>query len=556
VPLIAKDLGGLWFPSRLHTAVVYGDGPEVAGLTLLPIALLLVDRAFEKRRAAAWFAAAIGIITVLLTNIPAAMALAMALGAYALAGDPRGWLARIAAIVGSALAGYLLVARWLPPSGMRLAMVNAQWMDSAGSFNQHRLFSYGAIGIAVLAAAYLLWRTGAPSHLRFAVLFTLITAVVTLGKYWFDVSLLAQPTRFQLVMEMALVLALAFAIVPWVLRWKVATGVAAALLLAASVAQVNQHRWFARRTIVRADISQRSETRIAHWMEAHANGARVMTGGTTAFWLNVSTATQQLIGCCDQNVLLTRASPIAKWEIGSDDAAGDRGAEISIAWLQSLGAHYVVVSGRNSTDVYKEFLHPHKFDGILREVWHNGDDVIFAVPPEVASLAHVIRLEESILVMPENGADIGRLARYNAALLDPAHPKASLVWTGTDRATIVGEVPRGYVLSIQVPYHFGWRAAVGGRSVRIGADAMGLMQLAPDCGGACTVELVFDGGLERRVLTWLTVLAWMAGITALVMDNKFEQAEANRYFGYQSLIRTSTPEPLSAASNTAKSEPW
>jgi hypothetical protein len=395
-------------------------------------------------------------------------------------------------------------------------MTNAQWMDSAGSFHPRRLLTYFAIGIAVAAAACLLWKIGAPFHLRFALLFTLITAVVALEKYWFGVSLLAQPTRFHLVMEMAIVLVLAFGIVPWVLRSKMVTRIALGLLVTCSVVQINQYRWFARRTIVHADISQRSETKISRWMAAHAGGARVMTGGATAFWLNLFTETPQLIGCCDQNVLLVRAGPIAKWEIGSDDAAGSRGAEMSIAWMQTLGAHYVAVSGPQSTDVYKEFLHPHKFDGILQQAWRDGDDVIFAVSPQESSLAHVVRPEESIRVLPENGVDVAPLARYRAALLDPAHPKAAFVWMDTSHALIRGNVPHGYLLSIQVPYHFGWRATASGQGVRVGSDALGLMQLSPDCDGPCEVELVFDGGVERRMLTSLTVLAWTMGVVLLI----------------------------------------
>src|SRR5580658_1743258 len=47
---IAGDMGGVFRPRRLQALVFYGEGPHVAAMTLLPLAILLVDLAARKRK--------------------------------------------------------------------------------------------------------------------------------------------------------------------------------------------------------------------------------------------------------------------------------------------------------------------------------------------------------------------------------------------------------------------------------------------------------------------------------------------------------------------------
>src|SRR5579872_2699366 len=43
VPAIARDLGSPLHPRRLQALVFYGEGPHIAAMTLLPLALLFID---------------------------------------------------------------------------------------------------------------------------------------------------------------------------------------------------------------------------------------------------------------------------------------------------------------------------------------------------------------------------------------------------------------------------------------------------------------------------------------------------------------------------------
>ena len=167
-----------------------------------------------------------------------------------------------------------------------------------------------------------------------------------LGNAWAGITLIAQPTRFHLVMEMAFVLAVVF-VAAEAVRSRIGVAAAVTLLAIVTIVQVGNYRRFARSVLVAVDMRSRSEFKVASWLDRNAHGARVMTPGSVAVWLNAFTVIPQITGCCDQGILL-RPVRMAKYVIGSDDGAGDRAADISIVWLQALGAKYVAVSGQKS----------------------------------------------------------------------------------------------------------------------------------------------------------------------------------------------------------------
>jgi hypothetical protein len=78
IPAVRRDAGGVWGLRRLQDMVQYGEGPHIASMTLLPVAVCLLAAAYERKRPAWWFAAALGLAAVPLTNWLGAAALAMA----------------------------------------------------------------------------------------------------------------------------------------------------------------------------------------------------------------------------------------------------------------------------------------------------------------------------------------------------------------------------------------------------------------------------------------------------------------------------------------------
>ena len=68
----------------------YGDGPQIAALVLATLAIGTLDVALEKKRPVYYFAAAVSMAAVILTNWIGTMALAVAVGCYLLSGFGAG----------------------------------------------------------------------------------------------------------------------------------------------------------------------------------------------------------------------------------------------------------------------------------------------------------------------------------------------------------------------------------------------------------------------------------------------------------------------------------
>ena len=75
-----------------------------------------------------------------------------------------------------------------------------------------------AAAAAFLLAAWVMARFHVPPATRFAILISFLFGVTALGRYWFRLSLVPQPERYHLEMDMAFWLALVFLAWPWVAR--------------------------------------------------------------------------------------------------------------------------------------------------------------------------------------------------------------------------------------------------------------------------------------------------------------------------------------------------
>jgi hypothetical protein len=515
IPDIVRDMGTAYGARRLHAAVVYGDGPQVFGLTLVPLVLVAINRFLERPSILSWFVGSLCLIAVPLTNIPASMSLAMALVAFILAADIREWPWRGLVVGGGAITGFALTAIWMPRSALAVTFHNSQWMDPQG-----RLADKVLLAAFMVMAAAALTKISVSLYMRFCILFALLTSIVVLGKVYFGITFIGQATRFHLVLEMAVALLLGgivAAILQTPVKW-IRLTIAAALLVVAGVQFVN-YQAFAQHTILRGPITGRSEYKVARWFAENAAGARVYVPGSMAYWLNTFTDTAQLTGCCDQNELFS-APRIANYVVGSDDHAGDRAVEISRAWLITLGVRYIAVPGPDSDEVYKAIHRPHKFDGILAERWRKDGNTIFEVNANLSSLAHWVYPSELVLTKPVSGLDVAPLEKYVAAVADPLRPPAVLRWLNSSAAVVEGTKQPLEVLSLQIPYHFGWRASSlrdgsQAEALTVEKDALGMIVVTPNC-DACVVYFTFDGGKEAIVLRTVTIVSWAVVLLLVV----------------------------------------
>jgi len=505
IPAIRADAAGALHLRRLQALVVYGEAPHTLALALLPIAILCFARAIETKSVPWNLLAGALAAAVALSNAFGIVALGLALVCWLAAFRPQPWRRAAARIAAIGLVSYCLTAPWLSASMIR-AILNAPNVD--GDY-RYRPVTWAALGLVTAGFILLclgLRRAKVSAAMQFFLLYGYaFTAIVALW-YAFGIALLPQPHRYQLEMDFALCLVLAFAVSALVERFsRPLRVVVAAVVVVGLGAQLVSSGLYARRLIRSVDREKLAEYRVAKWMDEHLHGQRAFIGDSATFLYNVFTDNPQIRGGHVQ-FEPNRFINIVAYAIYTDSNAGERGAEYSLVWLKAYGARAISVSGPNSEQYYKAFVNPHKFDGILPLLWREHDDSIYEVPSRSSSLAHVIPASAVVSRRPAHGLDIAPAAAYVAALDDPAYPVTTWQSDGWNETKIHAEVKPGQVIAVQETYDDGWEAWANGRRASIRADALGLMIIDPPASGACEISLRYTGGAARSVARWLSLV--------------------------------------------------
>jgi len=497
-----------WFgPRRLMTLVRFGEGPHLASLLLLPVALAFLHMALEKRRPVYYAAATLSMVGVALTNWIGALTLALAVACYLLAGFPNVLSRGLRAAIMAGWA-YAISMPWLPPSTIATVRANAPLVGGKFIVDAAHWWAFIALAEGLALATLLLRRWIAAPSLRFALLFLGSMAAIGLGSSWFHFSLVPQPERYNLEVDLAvcLVAALAASSIR-VSRPRVAVAV---LLLVAVPIMMHERRiaWRMEKPI---DVSTTIEYQESRWLGEHLPGRRVFAPGTIAYWMDTFSETPLLNGGFDngqRNTLL----PAVVYEIYFGDKQ-----DVALGWLRAFGCEAVAGGGPHSREAYHPYRVPEKFSG-LPELWRSGDDVIYALPHRRASLAHAVVLADLPPITPPP-YDTSSLKPYLNALDNPDLPPADFRWLGQSAATISADLHPEDLLSVQVTWDAGWRAHVNGAPRRTWADKLGQMVVAPQCSGPCTVDLVYTGGREMRLARWISGLALALGILWVVLGS-------------------------------------
>ncbi len=511
IPNVRHDLGSIFRSRRLQILLVYGEGPHIMSMTLLPVAVILLHFALTRKRPAWVLAAACAMAAVVLTNWLGGFALAAAVFAYLLAYQRlEGWLKA----AGIGVFAYALAVPWIPPSTLQAIRTNAQWIGGDFKFGLTNLLWLAALVCACALGEFALRRSTVSPAIRFSATFAMLMGAVTLLGEWFAINILPQPHRYHVEMEMALCLLAGGIVASLRPRWSSRAMVALILLSLPAAYVMYRH---SRELFHAIDIRETSEYRSAKWIDANMDGRRIYVPGTVSFWLNSFTDTPQLGGGFAQGIVNNNLSG-ADFQILSGMNAGDREGQIAIDWLRALGVHAVETSGPKSTEYYKPFTNPAKFEGLLPALWRDGDDAIYAVPQRSASLARVIPSSAVVAAPPRYATETEVLAPYLAAIDDPALPDASWKWLSRSRARIETHIEAGQVVSVQVSFHPGWRATANGVPWGTRADGLSQLVLEPASAGRAVVDLVYDGGFEMRAATGISAMAFLFGLAWIAKD--------------------------------------
>jgi hypothetical protein len=505
IPEIVKDTGTPWNARRYQAMVAWGEGPHVAALTLIPIALLLLWRALEGRRRFL-LPAAIAMGAAMLTSAFGMTTLALAGLCLVLAAPGDEWRGRAVRALALGIASYLLVSPLIPPSMLLDVQANSELVGAGYRRNLPNTLAL----IGVLAAALVVRSVGLrlrwPEPVRFFALFSTVFAGIPMLAYHARLYAIPQPQRYHLQAEMGLIPLAVLAGWAVIRRWPRELKVALALvLLACAAVQVRHYRRYAKWLNLGVDIRKTVEYRTARWLDANLPGQRVMASGSVDAWLNVFARNPQLHGGHDP------MTPAPK--VRHPVFAAYYGAPETAAWLRAFGVTALTVHGPASEEYWHPFRNPKAFEGVLPVLWRDGDDTIYAIPGSSGSLAHVVPVETVVPVEPGGGINRDALLRYVRALDDRHLPAATLTWAGPDDGRIVAHVPEGRVISLQSTFHRGWKATIGGRPVPTRADGLGLTVIDPGREARAAIDLHYDGGRERP-FTWASSAAALAGLLA------------------------------------------
>jgi hypothetical protein len=485
-----------WSSQRIYTSVVWDDLPHQTAVCFLPLAILFLWRACERRRPVWYVLAVVASVLTVLPSVFGATALAVS-AACMLATLPRERLwANLRLLAALGAISYLIVSPFLPPSLLATIRSNQQ------RFVEDR-WSLGSVaGLAIVAggAALIVWLLGrrkAEPWVRFFAVFAFATSAIPLMDAWLNLHFLPQPNRYHFELEMGL----ALIAVPLVSRLgaRLPRSIAIALalfVLCIAAEHIMGLRRFTAQITRPVDMSGLIEYRMAKWMEERFPGQRVMVSGSVAQWLNVFTDTPQLSGSSysttpnwtqqyAMNSLLTSTSPAE--------------LEKAVLWAKAFGVQAITSCGPHTPEFWKGQSST-RFDGLLPVLWRQEDTTIYGIPQRSPSLAHVVG----------EGDSAGDLKQYVAALDNPALPLADMRWLSLRSASIRTEAHRGQAVSVQINYHPGWHARANGRPVRASRDGFGFLLVEPGCDGPCVIELSYDGGWEYRICRRLSLFTMLA----------------------------------------------
>ncbi len=513
-PAIRGDVGSGFHLRRLHTLAYYGEGPLTASMAVLPLAIWCLYRSVPDRRSGWWVGA--GIVSAAVTiSFNAFGAVILVIVALSLIGTaPRQNVPRVSMtlLMTGALA-YALISPLIPPSVIAAIRTNSPTVDGDYRFTLRSLAGVAVIGSGFLLVRFIT-RTIRSQPLRFSAMFAFLTSSVVLLGTNAKIYVVPQPHRYQLPMDMACCLLIVlggtelFRSRPELARpIVVLTGVLLLFGLAVNI------RW-AHHLIRSIDITGTSSYRITRWLDQKMKGQRVMVAGSYSFQFNEFSDLPQMFGGHDP-MLPNSLMRVAAFTIYTGTNAGERDGQISSLWMKALGAHAVTVPGPHSSEVYKPFANPRKFDGLLPVLWRDGDDTIYGIPARSSSLAHVIPATAAVSHQPVNGLDVAELEGYVKALDDPVYAEAPLTWKNRHTAQILTTAVPGQIIAVQMTYHPGWTAIVNGKAQRVMKDGLGMILIDPQCEGTCNIDLAYGPDTEMLVTYAASVVALI--LTCLVV---------------------------------------
>jgi hypothetical protein len=515
IDTIALDIGILQVPWRIQVFIKYGEGPHSVGVLFLIIALTLVRRAALHPGFPALLAAAVALAATVLTNWVAGLALAFAVSMLLLVhwGDES---FRHRRVITAGLLGYLLAAFWLTPSF--IAQMAHNWPQDAFGFQFQRLerLSLAALAAGVVAIHLLFRRFPSQRYLSWLLLCTFGFGLPVTLFYRYGINPFPESRRYALEFELFLLLFLVEGIRqlrasprPWL---RTAGAAVIYILLLQQTPHLPRYlsHFYNRWELQPKELT--SEYRVAAALNSLQPHGRVFVTGGPRFRLNAWFPVPQVSGVFETG-LKTRLFNDVYYQVRTDiGLTPGREAEESLLLLRALAVEYIVTHGPRSTEFYRDYKNPAKFDGLLEKVWERDDDHIYRLGP--VRYAHLLHSNEIPAASVRND-NRQPWYPYVNALLNPARPQLAFSWRNARHAVVSGSMPSGMHVAFAIPWDPNFRAYANGQPIALFPNSTGLMTSAPLPTDATSLDLRFEPSTEERAAAALSAITALGCLVVL-----------------------------------------
>jgi len=518
--LIPSFLNGIAIlnDTRLIILTVFGEGPHVIGLTVIPVAALTFLHALQEPGFKNYVVAAMTIAVTALINLIAVYSLAFIITVILLSelilGEQR---RKFKAAAYCGLIGYGLVAfQYDTP------FISAS-LGASGPIGKISIFV--PLLMMILFFPLLLWVrsyfSGKPKLQAWFICLLWTSALLTFVLIWhlFKVALIPQLGRLMPELNMGIAIMLGLMLTSVYDRLKniesrffrgksllrMAYMLTILIMLIVSSFPFLRSAWIL--TQPNPNITESPEYRIAEWLSNHVEeGERVYVTGSVSFWLNVFSDVPQLRGVTDQG------ATNRWWDHVTYQVNKGSNGSLAVLWFKALNIRYVVVNYPNASTPYYDYAYPYKFEKLLplRQFFYGFG--IFEIPLKHKELVQAVDIEKAQKLRPiENVLDNANLLDYvNFVENSSINGQLDFKVMSVDEITInVRNFKMATGILVKMTFDERWKAYVDGTQVPITAIGPEFMLIQPSIQGDCAIRLVCSKATSEilgLILSSLTVV--------------------------------------------------
>jgi hypothetical protein len=522
-PEIRVDLGSVWGSQRLRNMLYYGEGPHNIALALLPWLLVLLHSTLEKAnkrrstvsivRSAAIACALIslgcllnpfGTVTLLLCSV-AMIWFTLSVSVLR--------LVVIAVSFGILIAGLCSFAT----SPTLLETIRQQSQFVGGDYRWGLMTLAAIVVISVIAILIRIFGARFNSGIAFSITVALAVALPVTLAYAYDVSIVPQPRRYHLDLEILLCVLLGTLLALIVNSAGAKAALAAMVMLVWSLC-IPAQVYFASGLSQGLDIKQTYQYAVAQWAEENTQtGDRLFIGGDAGFLFNVF-STRLQCGNGHQPSTPNFQQAVGVYTVYTGTNAGERDAMISILWLKAFGAKAIFVPPDGTAPTIQPFVKPNKFDGILKRVpsfpSSREAGTLYFVGHKPHSLFRIVEPDAVVHRVPAHGLDVVDLRGFVESIERNADQQVAVTELHPSEWKVRATHMTGKILHVNFNHDAGWEATANGLPFKVEKDALGLMYLRPQC-ESCEITLQHHDGRLRSVFKAISYFVW-AALLALI----------------------------------------